>query len=123
MSPINDRRRFSRIPFDGRVEITGAQDQYETELLDISLNGILVDRPGGFDPATDKEVTITVHGPEDAYAINMKAVIGHTEDSILGFQCVEIDIDSITELRRLVELNLGDNSMLNRELAELCKPV
>lgn len=122
MSPVTDRRRFSRVPFNGRVEITAKQGVYKTELLDVSLNGVLVNRPDRFDPDPDETMNINIHGPEDAYTISMEVKIGHIERSILGFQCVTIDIDSITELRRLVELNLGDSSLLNRELAELCRP-
>jgi hypothetical protein len=41
------------------------------------------------------------------------------EQELLGFVCQYIDLDSISHLRRLVELNLGDGSLLERELAAL----
>ena len=31
-------------------------------------------------------------------------------------RCTEIDLESMTNLRRLVELNLGDEAALNREI-------
>jgi len=38
---------------------------------------------------------------------------------LLGLSCREIDLDSITHLRRLVALNLGDEALLDRELGLL----
>ncbi len=39
--------------------------------------------------------------------------------SMQTFRCEHIDIDSITHLKRLIELNLGDEALLHRELAHL----
>jgi hypothetical protein len=33
--------------------------------------------------------------------------------------CTKIDLESITNLRRLVELNLGDEAALNREISAM----
>jgi hypothetical protein len=46
-------------------------------------------------------------------------VLTRTRDDLLGFVCRHIDLESISHLRRLVELNLGDESLLERELAAL----
>ena len=37
----------------------------------------------------------------------------------IGFHCQLIDLDSITHLKRLVELNLADEGLLHRELSAL----
>jgi hypothetical protein len=37
----------------------------------------------------------------------------------VGVQCGSIDLESITHLRRLVEMNLGGGSLLERELKAL----
>jgi hypothetical protein len=49
----------------------------------------------------------------------MSVELVHKEKGRLGFKCKHIDIDSITHLRRLVELNLGNADMLERELSAL----
>ena len=51
-----------------------------------------------------------------------KACQNDLKDHHLGLFCHHIDIDSITHLRRLIELNLGDETLLQRELAELLPP-
>lgn len=49
----------------------------------------------------------------------MEISLAWARDGLLGFECQHIDLDSISHLRRLVELNLGDEELLERELALL----
>ena len=43
----------------------------------------------------------------------------HVDGANVGLRCDNIDLDSITHLRRLVELNVGDHNILERDLASL----
>jgi len=114
-----ERRRFSRIPFDGSVQLISGDRTYETEINDISLKGALIKRPPDMEPSPDENMRVVIHGLNDSFIISMDAKLEHIEKDFLGLKCIEIDIDSATNLRRLVELNLGDTALLNRELAEL----
>jgi hypothetical protein len=49
----------------------------------------------------------------------MHVSVSHVVGNDAGFKCEHIDIDSISQLRRLVELNLGDSQMLERDLLAL----
>ena len=49
----------------------------------------------------------------------MRMEIVHTEGPSMGLRCDSIDLDSVTHLRRLIELQLGDPALLERDLAEL----
>ena len=49
----------------------------------------------------------------------MNVKVAHVEGRYAGLVCEGIDIDSVTHLRRLVELNLGDPDLLDRELSSL----
>lgn len=51
--------------------------------------------------------------------IKMDITVAYIEDQQIGLDCKGIDLDSITHLRRLVELNLGDANLLKRELMAL----
>jgi hypothetical protein len=114
-----ERRKFSRIPFDGEVSLFCDSKVFTTELIDISLNGVLLKRPEHWSPDSDQTMQVAIHGFGDSFVINMQTRIEHVDGHLLGLQCIEIDIDSATTLRRLVELNLGDTALLNRELTEL----
>ena len=54
---------------------------------------------------------------EMAPSISMSGEIAHFEGGNVGIRCTEIDLDSMTHLRRLIALNLGDELTLGRELA------
>ena len=49
----------------------------------------------------------------------MTAGIAHVDGNRAGLLCRSIDLDSVTHLRRLIELQLGDPALLERDLAEL----
>lgn len=51
--------------------------------------------------------------------INLDVIAVHSEENHIGFKTEHMDIDTATHLRRLVELNLGSESLLERELSEL----
>lgn len=119
-SPHSERRHFARIPIDCHVRVTCNDEHFETQLLDISLKGALLKTPTHWRAAPQCACTLTVElGSENDVKIVMQGHIVHQENGHLGFHCEHIDLDSISHLRRLVELNLGDESLLERELTEL----
>lgn len=113
-----DQRKFSRIPFDVPVTISRDEQVWDTGLIDISLHGALIKVPQDFAPDPGLEYRLAIHlegGPD----ICMDVLVAHQEKEELGLNCKDIDVDSITHLRRLVELNLGDPELLERELSSL----
>jgi hypothetical protein len=114
----NERRRFHRIAFDAPTEIVQGERRWTVELHDVSLKGLLIKRPADWsgDPNQPFEANIQL---ADDTRVRMEVILTRTQDNLLGFVCRHIDLDSISHLRRLVELNLGDDSLLERELAAL----
>ena len=51
--------------------------------------------------------------------IDIEGEVAHVEGSRIGLQCLVLDLESASTLRRLVELNLADPELLERNLAEL----
>ena len=41
----DDRRRFKRIAFDARTELSQGTHRWPVRLLDLSLKGLLIERP------------------------------------------------------------------------------
>lgn len=115
----SDKRKFSRITFDTDIHLVSAEGSWNCQLLDISLKGILATTPDGWHAKMgDHFLAEMLQGNEDA-TIRMEVSVMHIEEGHAGFRCEHIDLDSISHLRRLVELNLGDSDILERELAEL----
>tara|TARA_R110001592_G_scaffold177076_2_gene417276 strand:+ start:81184 stop:81591 length:408 start_codon:yes stop_codon:yes gene_type:complete len=115
----DERRHFSRILFNAECTLHQNDMEWATEVLDISLRGILVHKPDHFSMERNEpcEATIRLSG-SDSHII-MSLYFSHEDQNGLGFRCKHIDIDSMTHLKRLVELNLGSEDMLRRELHAL----
>jgi len=114
----SDRRRFQRIEFDAATELVQGDQHWPVELHDLSLKGLLVRRPEGWDADAEQPFEARVRLADDA-EVRMEVAMTHEEGDLIGFVCQHIDLDSIAHLRRLVELNLGDEALLERELAAL----
>lgn len=115
-----EQRHFSRVPFDCAAVITCGGSHWSTQLLDISLNGVMLSRPDGWSATVGNEcmVEIKLNG-EDVSITMEQAVVAHVHADRVGLKCEIIDLDSIAHLRRLVELNLGDPELVYREMTEL----
>lgn len=116
---MKNRRKYSRILFSTPATLVINEYTYNCELLDISLNGALISLPDKLLADKNALAELTFSLPESQITINMSVEIRHIEPFHLGLHCVHIDIDSITHLKRLVELNLGDDDLLHRELTML----
>ncbi|MND93429.1 Cyclic diguanosine monophosphate-binding protein [compost metagenome] len=113
-----ERRRFQRIPFDADIELLQGLQRWTVKLHDLSLKGLLVNRPAGWETQADTAIHACLQlGPN--VEVLMTVALAHENDDMLGFYCREIDLDSITHLRRLIELNLGSSDLLERELSAL----
>ena len=115
-----ERRAFSRINFDADTTIRQQEHSWSVVLLDISLKGLLIEEPFGWNIDEELPLKATIRlGNDDDNQIEMAVLFRHQQDKQIGFECSEIDIESISHLRRLIELNQGDPSLLERELASL----
>ncbi|RTE67255.1 PilZ domain-containing protein [Amphritea opalescens] len=114
-----DRRRFQRITFDAHCEIQTADNhRWPVQLMDISFQGALTS-------VVDHELLQIGDSAEliiqlsNDIVIQMPVILRHHLGTHLGFEAQNMDIDSLTHLRRLVELNLGIETLLERELEQL----
>lgn len=114
-----EKRQFHRILFDAPCDIHWQDDVWSTQLLDISLKGVLVRRPPNWSASLRQPFEITIHLDDHESGIVMAVELRHVEADYLGFKCQYIDLESASHLKRLVELNLGDQALLERELSHL----
>ncbi len=116
----SERRNFSRIGFDAQCTLYQGDHTWPCELLDISLKGALLQVADDWSGDAVQPFEIKVVLSEDeADVIVMSTQVAHREASLIGMKIQYIDLDSITHLKRLIELNLGNDALLERELAAL----
>lgn len=115
----SEKRQFSRIDFDASVTLDNSNQQWSSKLLDVSLKGALVLMPDNWAQDNDGDFKLSIKLDNSDIKIDMDVTLAHTEKDHLGFHCEHIDLDSITSLRRLIELNLGDEELLEREISNM----
>ena len=120
-----ERRQHARIAFHTAARLGVGERQIAVAVLDISLKGALLRLPadsgtapiGRPDEGADCQLEVPLD--DTSGVIRMDVRVAHQGNGLLGVVCQLIDIDSATHLRRLVELNLGDPTLLERELSAL----
>lgn len=123
MNGINkEHRKFTRIEFDAKTSIHQGSENWPVEMVDISMKGLLVLQPAKWhiDPHGSFEAKIVL---SDDAVITMSLKLVHLTEETAGFTCTHIDLDSISLLKRLVELNLAAPDLLHRELSALAGQV
>ncbi|KNH16046.1 pilus assembly protein [Pseudomonas syringae] len=113
-----DRRRFKRIAFDARTELSQGEYIWPVKLIDLSLKGLLIEQPEPWLGDREQAFSVDIHLSNDI-EIKMDMELTHEDQGQLGFVCKHISLESIERLRRLIELNLGDPQELERELGAL----
>ncbi len=113
------RRLYSRIPFRTTATFSVCGMTVHCELCDLSLKGAMVKPDGVPLPAPGEPCELELRLDDGETVIRMGASVAHAEHGRVGIACREIDLDSLTHLRHLLELNLGDSEALHTELATL----
>ncbi len=117
---MTDNRRFSRVPFDAPVYFKIENTEFEGEIIDISLKGVLIQLPSAQHAAIIGQKTELHVGEMDSpIPIKMHAICIHIDGNLMGFDCQKIDLDSAAFLRRLLEVNLGSDTQVHDELTAL----
>ena len=121
-----EHRRFRRINFVDAVQVISEDvdgveaSSWEAQCIDISMLGMLLEVPEGFPLIIGTPFEVQLILAEDII-IEMPCTLVHVEEQRAGFRAEMMSIDSLTNLRRLLELNLADSMEVERELAELIK--
>lgn len=123
-TPEQERRRFHRFPFQAECELVFDEGRIRPcELLDLSINGALVqlDQPADFDSARAGDLTLKLrgltNGGQTEIVLDVRAL--RIEERRVACRFVHADPDSFENLKDLVANNLGDLSLLDRELTQL----
>lgn len=115
----HERRHFVRVGFDAPALLTTATEAFSVHVQDLSLKGALLTAPAQAELKPGMPCQITIPLAETGNHIAMSGEIAHVEGLHAGLLCRSIDLDSVTHLRRLIELQLGDPALLERDLGEL----
>lgn len=115
-----ERRKYSRVSLDlpGVLESDVQKKNYIVHVLDVSLKGAFVELANfEEDPHlfSGQKYKLTIQ-LQATTKIVMQMTCRHVSGKSLGLECNHIGPESISYLKRLVEMNLGRSDILNREL-------
>ncbi|MFC3852364.1 PilZ domain-containing protein [Salinispirillum marinum] len=118
---MDDNRRFTRLPLEARACLVLPSVTLDGEVHDISLKGALFlalsdDLP---DNCRGTEGTLNIELNDNDLMLTMHVRVAYVDGHHAGLALTTVGIDSASHLRRLVELNLGNEELLERELALL----
>ncbi|WP_019003489.1 Rsd/AlgQ family anti-sigma factor [Succinimonas amylolytica] len=117
---LREKRHFSRVAYKSPGVFTLKNGrQYEITVKDISIKSALIEfhDPGIVKKGDEGTLDISI-SPE--ITITFEVRIARVEGTSVGVICTSIDIDSMTELRRIVEYNCnGNEDLLKRDLEHL----
>ncbi|MGE6106698.1 PilZ domain-containing protein [Aeromonas sobria] len=116
---MTERRHFSRILYATPASLSQGSQTWTTQLVDVSLQGALLVRPSDWLSGPERDYRLSFRLAGSDIVLTMEVELSHEEGNRLGFYCHHMDIDSATHLKRMIELNVGDEALLHRELEQL----
>ncbi|MES2876792.1 MAG: PilZ domain-containing protein [Pseudomonadota bacterium] len=118
-TPLQDHRRFIRIPFKADVQLALHDGTIKVHLVDLALKGALVQCDTSHVVRLHEKCRLELPLADDGDGVVMTGQVVHLDGKLVGIECQEIDITSLTRLRRLIELNTGNADLMDRELSSL----
>ncbi|MCG7530829.1 PilZ domain-containing protein [Psychrobium sp. MM17-31] len=117
---MEEKRIFQRVLFSHDAKLICNGESHTVQVLDLSMHGFLCTQPSSAHINLNDEATL-IMTLEQGRKIVMESTVVHIENSHLGMDCHHIDIDSVSELKRLIQLNLANDELLNRDLGLLAR--
>jgi hypothetical protein len=114
-----ERRDFSRIEFRCPATLNVNSRSTTCHLLDIALRGARIQTTPTFDAAAGDPCVLLVRLDAGSVSIRMIGTVAYNRSGTVGITCRGIDLDSAMHLRRLLEVNLAEDRLLDRELNAL----
>lgn len=114
-----EKRQFNRVTFMTSAQLRQGSLSWDTLIFDLSLKGALIQYPTDFEGDLHEQFCLEFRLEGVQLFIKPTGHIVHNDNHRLGFCIDSIDIDSVTQLKRLVALNLGDEELLSRDMQAL----
>jgi hypothetical protein len=74
-----DKRHFTRISFESRVQLSNNKGIWNSNLVDISLNGVLIGKPAGWNAQVGDKFLFKLTLNESDVEIRMEVEVAHME--------------------------------------------
>lgn len=116
-----NRRYFTRVDFTADAKLIVDQNEIQTEIVDVSLKGALmeVEDHEHLQLTTEQAGELFFRLTSSDIEVKTQVLLKRVSKNLIGVSFESIDIESAAHLKRLVELNLGGEEMIEREIESL----
>ncbi|WP_159655807.1 PilZ domain-containing protein [Vibrio atypicus] len=114
-----ERRRFSRIVYRTQTVLRQGINTVNATISDLSLHGLLIDCDQSALLTQDEQVNVEFSLSGSDVTIQLVGNIVGINNNMIRLSIDHIDIESIGHLKRLIELNVGDDELLHRDIEHL----
>lgn len=113
---MSEQRHFQRVSFDTNALVSHAGHGHYCQLVDIALQGALLDAPDGLPLRSGDCCSLSIFLPSADQSLEFEGQLVHQENHRYGFRFVREDDNSMAHLRRLLELNTGSGDLVDGEV-------
>ncbi len=114
---MENKRYFSRIEFEGETVVRYKETNYIADLHDISLKGALICFKAEVPIALNELCHVELTLPSSDIVLTFESEVVHQHEMYAGLKFYSISSETLTHLRKLIELNIGDHEQATSELA------
>lgn len=111
-----DKRHFRRIPFEAEMLVAVGNHSWSCQLLDLALKGVLLESAAPLPLTQGTVASLSLPLPGSEVVLDFEAALIHCEGNRLGFKFLHENLETLTHLRTLLELNTGDPEGVRGEL-------
>ncbi len=112
-----NNRHFRRIPFEAEVTLRSGPDAWSGELLDVAMKGAMVGTKAPLPASLGAEYSLCISLNGTPISLEFQAELVHCEENRYGFKFISENLETLTHLRKLIELNTGDAEATRSELS------
>ena len=112
-----EKRRFSRIPFQVKAEITVDREVYPVaKINNLGIGGGFFPLVKGLAPDSPCQVKIFLNGASSELSIRVAGRILRSSAGAVAIQFTAIDPDSLFHLQNIIRFNASDPDAVEREI-------
>lgn len=116
---MSEQRRYFRHVYSAPARLSQGEQQWQTRLLDISLQGALLDRPADWPEHAQGLFGLGLYLPDADTPLKLEVEACHEDAERLGVFWPSLDVDSTRRLVQLLEQQPDSEALLARDLIQL----
>lgn len=118
---MTEQRNYRRINFRTEADVTLKDSIYRCDLVDLALQGALFRSERELSLPLGSQVPLSIYLPETSIRMEFIGELIHQNGQFYGFIFTSEEAESMAHLRRLLELNVGDAALTEKEFSNWLK--